>query len=126
VWKLDRLGRSLKGLIEFVEDLGKRGVQFKSVTDSIDTTTPLGKFFFHVMAALAEMERDLIAERTRAGLDAAKRRGRTGGRPSQMNKSKKEAARKLLADGTPPREVAETLSVSVATLYRHLPASERK
>ncbi len=125
VWKLDRLGRSLKNLIDLVEDLGDRGVHFSSITDGIITTTTAGKFFFHVMAALAEMERDLIAERTRAGLEAAKKRGRTGGRPARMTADKKDAAAKLLAAGTPPKDIAASLGISVPTLYRHLPARER-
>ena len=78
VWKLDRLGRSVKQLVELVSDLHKQNVQFKSLTDSIETGTPLGRFFFHVMASLAEMERDLIVERTRAGLDVARQLGRKG------------------------------------------------
>jgi DNA invertase Pin-like site-specific DNA recombinase len=80
VWKLDRLGRTVKGLVEFVGDLQGQGVQFRSLTDDIDTTTPAGRFFFHVMASLAQMERELMAERTRAGLEAARPRGRIGGR----------------------------------------------
>ena len=78
IWKLDRLGRTVKGLVDFVADLQGRGVQFRSLTDGIDTTTPAGRFFFHVMASLAQMERELLAERTRAGLAAARRRGRIG------------------------------------------------
>ena len=79
VWKLDRLGRTVKGLVEFVAELQGRGVQFRSLTDGIDTTTPAGRFFFYVMASLAQMERELLAERTKAGLAAARRRGRVGG-----------------------------------------------
>ena len=84
VWKLDRLGRSVKQLVELVSALHKQNVQFKSLTDSIDTGTPSGRFFFHVMASLAEMERDLIVERTRAGLDVARQLGRKGGRKPMM------------------------------------------
>jgi DNA invertase Pin-like site-specific DNA recombinase len=80
VWKLDRLGRSVKQLVDLVGDLHKHGVQFRSLTDSIDTGTPSGRFFFHVMASLAEMERELTVERTRAGLEVAKQLGRKGGR----------------------------------------------
>nr|WP_206673323.1 recombinase family protein [Tepidiphilus baoligensis] len=80
VWKLDRLGRSVKQLLDLVGELQQRGVQFKSLTDAIDTSTPSGRFFFHVMASLAEMERELIVERTRAGLEAARRLGRKGER----------------------------------------------
>ena len=79
VWKLDRLGRSVKQLVDLVGDLHKHGVQFRSLTDSIDTGTPSGRFFFHVMASLAEMERELTVERTRAGLEVAKQLGRKGG-----------------------------------------------
>ena len=77
VWKLDRLGRSMKHLISLVGDLRERGIHFRSLTDSIDTSSPMGRFFFHVMGALAEMERELIVERTLAGLAAARARGRT-------------------------------------------------
>lgn len=125
IWKLDRLGRSVKGLVDFVAELEKQDVQFKSLTDGIDTTTPTGRFFFHIMASLAQMERELIAERTRAGLAAARKRGRVGGRKRSMTQSKLESAKKLLDDGMPPKEVAENLGVSVPTLYRWLPAAER-
>nr|WP_315700202.1 recombinase family protein [Shigella dysenteriae] len=124
VWKLDRLGRSVKQLVDMVGELHKQGIQFKSLTDAIDTGTPAGRFFFHVMASLAEMERELIIERTRAGLDAAKQLGRKGGRKSKMTSSKIESAKKLLASGIPPRDVAKDLGVSVPTLYRWLPASK--
>jgi DNA invertase Pin-like site-specific DNA recombinase len=125
VWKLDRLGRSVRSLVELAETLEQRGVQFCSLTDGIDTSTTAGRFFFHVMAALAEMERGLIRERTLAGLAAARQRGRVGGRKRIMTKTKVAAARKLLESGTPPRDVAENLGISVPTLYRHLPASNR-
>ena len=123
VWKLDRLGRSVKHLVDFVGELQKEGVQFKSLTDSIDTGTASGRFFFHVMASLAEMERELIVERTRAGLEVARQLGRTGGRKRQMTDSKIKAAKKLLSSGVPARDVASNLGVSVPTLYRWLPAS---
>ena len=123
VWKLDRLGRSVKDLVAIVCDLEQRGVHFKSLTDQIDTATTAGRFFFHVMASLAQMERDLTAERTRAGLDAARRQGRTGGRKRKMTDSKIAAAKRLLQDGAPPRAVAKDLGVSIPTLYRWLPAS---
>ncbi|BEO21335.1 DNA invertase (plasmid) [Serratia marcescens] len=124
VWKLDRLGRSVKQLVDMVGELYKQGIQFKSLTDAIDTGTPAGRFFFHVMASLAEMERELIIERTRAGLDAAKQLGRKGGRKPKMTSSKIESAKKLLASGIPPRDVAKDLGVSIPTLYRWLPASK--
>jgi len=123
VWKLDRLGRSVKQLVDMVGELEKRGVHLKSLTDSIDTSTPAGRFFFHVMASLAQMERELIVERTRAGLAAARTQGRFGGRRRQMTDSKIESAKRLLAGGTPPRDVAKNLGVSVPTLYRWVPAS---
>jgi DNA invertase Pin-like site-specific DNA recombinase len=125
VWKLDRLGRSVKGLVDLVNDLEARKVHFQSVTDGLDTKTPHGRFFFHVMASLAQMERELILERTRAGLEAARCAGRVGGRKRRMTDGKVQAARKLLASGTPPLEVAHSLSVSVPTLYRWVPASSR-
>ena len=125
VWKLDRLGRSVKDLVELVGELEKRGVHFQSVTDNIDTSTPAGRFFFHVMASLAQMERELLVERTRAGLDAARAQGRVGGRKRAMTQSKLESARKLLASGAAPRDVAADLGVSLPTLYRWIPASER-
>ena len=125
VWKLDRLGPSVKGLVDLVSELQERHVHFKSLTDGIDTKTPAGRFFFHVMASLAQMERELIIERTRAGLEAAKRQGRVGGRKRRMTEGKVKAARKLLSSGTPPRDVAQSLGVSVPTLYRWVPASTR-
>jgi DNA invertase Pin-like site-specific DNA recombinase len=123
VWKLDRLGRSVKNLVDLVSDLHKQGVQFMSLTDAIDTGTPSGRFFFHVMASLAEMERELTVERTRAGLEIARQSGRRGGRKRQMTDSKIESAKQLLANGVPPREVATNLGVSVPTLYRWIPAA---
>ena len=123
VWKLDRLGRSVKQLVDLVSELQKRAVQFKSLTDAIDTGTPSGRFFFHVMASLAEMERELTVERTRAGLEVARQLGRTGGRRRKMTDSKIESAKKLLASGVPPKDVAKNLGVSIPTLYRHIPAS---
>jgi len=123
VWKLDRLGRSVKNLVDLVGELHKQGVQFKSLTDAIDTGTPSGRFFFHVMASLAQMERELTIERTRAGLEVARQLGRKGGRKRQMTDSKIESAKKLLANGIPPRDVAKNLGVSIPTLYRWIPAA---
>jgi len=93
VWKLDRLGRSVKNLVDLVGELQHQGGQFQSLTDSINTGTPSGRFFFHVMASLAQMERELIVKRTCAGLDAARRLGRTGGRKRRMTDSKIQDAR---------------------------------
>ena len=125
VWKLDRLGRSVKDLVTIVCDLEQRGVHFRSPTDQIDTSTTASRFFFHVMASLAQMERDLTVERTRAGLDAARRQGRTGGRKRKMTDSRISAAKRLPQDGTSPREVAKDLGVSIPTLYQWFPASQQ-
>lgn len=125
VWKLDRLGRGVKGLVDLVAELEKRGVHFQSLTDQIDTSTPAGRFFFHVMASLAQMERELLIERTRAGLEAARRQGKVGGRKRLMTDSKIASARKLMQSGIAPSEVARNLGVSIPTLYRWVPAGER-
>ena len=124
VWKLDRLGRSVKQLVSFVEDLHNNGMQFKSISDGIDTSTTAGKFFFHIMASLAEMERGLIVDRTQAGLAAARLKGRKGGRPRKMTARKIDSAKKLLIEGVSPTNVAEDLGISVPTLYRWIPASD--
>ena len=124
VWKLDRLGRTVKGLVDLVQTLQDKGIQFRSLTDGIDTSTTAGRFFFHVMAALAQMEKELVHERTMAGLSAARARGRLGGRKPKMDASKLDAARKLLQAGTPASAVAKTLGVGRATLYRGLRVSE--
>jgi DNA invertase Pin-like site-specific DNA recombinase len=124
VWKLDRLGRSVKHLVDLVSEFRRDGIEFKSLTDSIDTGTPSGRFFFHVMASLAEMERELIIERTRAGLDRAREMGKVGGRKRVMTESKLKSARQLLASGVAASEVARDLGVSIPTLYRWIPANE--
>ena len=122
VWKLDRLARSLKQLIETVEDLGDRGIGLRSLTELIDTTTSGGKLIFHIFAALAEFERGVIRERTRAGLDAARARGRLGGRPPALKASDLAAAKALLRDpGITVEDIARRLGVASSTLYRHLP-----
>jgi DNA invertase Pin-like site-specific DNA recombinase len=126
VWKLDRLGCSVKQLVNFVDFLSKQKVHFKSSTDSIDTSTSAGRSFFHVMASLAEMERELLVERTRAGLEVAKRFGRKGGRKRKMTETKLEAAKKLLASGILAKDVAISLGISIPTLYRWLPANGEK
>lgn len=124
VWKLDRLGRSLKNLIEIMSDLGRRGVTFISLTEQIDTSTSGGKLIFHVFGALAEFERDLIRERTKAGLAAARARGRLGGHPRvRAFKDPKQfaIARSLYESKQHPiREICQTFGVSRATLYRYL------
>jgi len=122
VWKLDRLARSLKQLIATVEELESRGIQFQSLTEGLDTTSAGGKLVFHIMGALAEFERNLIRERTVAGLESAKQRGRLGGRPKALSEQDIVAAKALLADGSlTVNNVAERLNVSPATIYRHLP-----
>ena len=125
VWKLDRLGRGVKGLVTLVGDLESQGCQFKSITENIDTSSPAGRLFFHLLAAMGQMERELIIERTKAGLDAARRRGRVGGRRRKMTEGKVESARQLLDSGMPPRDVARNLGISVPTLYRWVPGSSR-
>lgn len=122
VWKLDRLARSLKQLIETVEGLEERGIGFRSLTENIDTTSPGGKLVFHLFAALAEFERGLIRERTLAGLASARAHGRIGGRPKAMSDRDLTAAKALLADPEiSVSDVAARLKVSPATLYRYLP-----
>ncbi|MGE6695052.1 recombinase family protein [Sphingobium limneticum] len=122
IWKLDRLGRTSKGLIDLATELEERNIGLRSITDGIDTSGTAGKFVFRILAALAEMERDLIRERTTAALMVAKREGRIGGRKTVMTPKRIEAARKLLASGMTMREVAPAIGVSVPTLYRHFPA----
>ena len=122
VWKLDRLGRTMKGLVDLAAELAERGIGFRSLTDGIDTAGTAGKLVFHIMAAMAEMERDLNRERTTAALVVARREGRVGGRKTVMTPKRLEAARKLLAGGMTVREVAPAIGVSVPTLYRHFPA----
>ncbi len=124
VWRLDRLARSLKQLIETVEALEAKGIGFRSLTENIDTTTSGGRLIFHIFGALAEFERSIIRERTKAGLDAARSRGRVGGRPRALSDDDLDAARALLADPSiTTKEVAKRLGVSVSTLYKHIPAA---
>jgi DNA invertase Pin-like site-specific DNA recombinase len=121
VYKLDRLGRSTRGLLDLVAELREREIGFRSLSDSIDTTTPMGRFFFTIMAGLAEMERDLIRERTNAGLASARARGRKGGRKPKLTTQQICHARKLLADPeTTIKDVAASLKVNRATIYRAL------
>ncbi len=121
VWKLDRLGRSLRHLIDTVAALQRRDVGFRSLHENIDTTTPGGKLVFHLFGALAEFERDLIRQRTLAGLAAARARGRAGGRPPSMTPTKIALARQLYAGQQHSlAEIARTLGVSRASIYRHL------
>lgn len=121
VWRLDRLGRSLKHLVTEVAGLQDRGVGFRSLHEVIDTTTPTGRLTFYIFAALAEFERDLIRERTVAGLTAARARGRKGGRKPSLTPKKVEVARRMYQEGdSTVAEIAKVLGVSRATVYRHL------
>jgi DNA invertase Pin-like site-specific DNA recombinase len=122
VWKLDRLARSLTQLIETMEGLAARDIGFRSLTEAIETTTAGGRLVFHIFASLAEFERAIIRERTRAGLDAARARGRRGGRPPALTARELTAAKVMLADpALTVADVARQLRVAPSTLYRHLP-----
>jgi len=125
VWRLDRLARSLRHLLQLIDELTGRGVGFRSLTESIDTTTATGRLVLHLFGALGEFERDLLRERTAAGLEAAAARGRRGGRPVVMTPAKLAAAQALLADGQHSVSgVATAIGVSRATLYRALRVEE--
>lgn len=124
VWKLDRLGRSLSHLVETITRLDGQGVSFRSLKESIDTTSATGKLIFHIFASLAEFERDMTRERTNAGLTAARARGRVGGRPQGLSKTadmKANAAKTLYLDGNSPKTIMSQLDIkSKETLYRWL------
>lgn len=117
VWKLDRLGRSMSHLIDTVRDLDQRGIGFKSLTEGIDTTTSGGTLVFHLFGALAQFERDLIRERTRAGLSAAAARGRKGGRKAVVTAEKLKRAKMLIESGLTVREAAARIKVGKTALY---------
>ena len=125
VYKLDRVARSLPHLIDIMDGLNKDGIEFQSLTEAIDTKTPGGRLLFHVMGAISAFERDLVIERTQAGLKAARAKGRIGGRPRQMTDDKINAVKELLASGTPVKDAAAAVGVSVPTLYRWVPGSSR-
>jgi DNA invertase Pin-like site-specific DNA recombinase len=121
VWKLDRLGRSLKDLITRITELNDRTIGFQSLTEQIDTTTSGGKLIFHIFGALAEFERDIIKERTTAGLEAARARGKRGGRPKALSPEKIKLARRLYADtNTSVTEICKILGISRHTLQRYV------
>lgn len=124
VWKLDRLGRSLSHLVELVNQLKEREVGFRSLQESIDTTSGVGKLVFHIFASLAEFERDMIRERTLAGLESARARGRMGGRPKALDKKKAAMARSMHRDkNLTVKEICETLGVGKTTFYRYVKAA---
>ncbi|MBV9812763.1 MAG: recombinase family protein [Acetobacteraceae bacterium] len=126
VWRLDRLARSLRHLIALSDDLQGRGVALRSLTESIDTSSPSGRFLFNVLAALGQMEVEILRERTRAGLRAAAARGRFGGRPRALDTVKLTVARTLIADGgLTVEEVAKQVGCAPSTLYRSLPGGRR-
>ncbi len=126
VWRLDRLGRSLRHLIDTVFLLQERGIGFKSLQEQIDTTTSGGKLVFHVFGALAEFERDLIRERTQAGLTAARARGRLGGRPKALDTKRAQIAQALYTDKSNSiADICRTLRISRATLYRYVKVAEQ-
>lgn len=126
IWKLDRLGRSIHGLIALAADLSERGIDFRSLTDGFDTSTASGRLLFHILASVAEMERELVKERTIAGLAAAREKGSTrGGRKLVMTPDRIDTARKLLAVGEKPARIAKLLGVGLSTFYRQFPAGER-
>lgn len=125
IWKLDRLGRSIQGLIALAANLSARQVDFRSLTDGFDTATASGRLLFHILASVAEMERELVKERTIAGLAAARARGGVGGgRKSAMTPDKLDTARKLLPAGDKPVKIAKLLQVGLSTFYRHFPTGE--
>lgn len=127
VWRLDRLGRSLKHLIDIVNQLRERDIGFRSLQESIDTTTSGGKLVFHMFGALAEFERDVIRERTQAGLQAARARGRQGGRPKVLDDPKLEMVRKMYEDRKYlPDDICKAMGISRATLYRSVAKTQRK
>jgi DNA invertase Pin-like site-specific DNA recombinase len=126
IWKLDRLGRSMKGLVDLAADLSARGIELRSLADGIDTGTHTGRLVFHILGSIAEMERELIRERTMAGLAARRKAGGGGGRKSVLAPRKRDTAVKLLAAGDRPQDVADAIGVSVSTFYRHFPASKRE
>ena len=123
VWKLDRLGRSLAHLVQLIADLGTQGVDFRSLSDPIDTGSAGGRLVLHMMGALAEFERALIAERTHAGLIAARKRGQKLGRKPSLTPEQVAIARRMIDNGESPRAVARSLKGGKSTLYRHLPAA---
>jgi DNA invertase Pin-like site-specific DNA recombinase len=127
VWRLDRLGRSLRHLIETITTLAERGVGFKSLTENIDTTTSGGKLIFHIFGALAEFEREIIRERTQAGLASARSRGKVGGRPKALTPKEVQILQNMAADKSlTVSDICKTLGIGRTTFYRYVKAGERE
>jgi DNA invertase Pin-like site-specific DNA recombinase len=127
VWRLDRLGRSLRHLINTITELNARGVGFKSLTENIDTTTSGGKLVFHIFGALAEFEREIIRERTQAGLASARSRGKVGGRPKALSARQVQILRNMAADPSlTVSDICKTLGIGRTTFYRYMKAGERE
>jgi DNA invertase Pin-like site-specific DNA recombinase len=127
VWRLDRVGRSVAHLIEVVAELERRGVALQSLTEQLDTSSPSGKLVFHVFSAIAEFERNLIRERVSAGLEAARKRGRIGGRPKAVDAAKARSIRAMRSQGLTTSEILESAQISRATLFRfYRDEAERK
>lgn len=124
IWKLDRLGRSVKNLVTLITDMRARGVHLISLTDNIDTNTPMGRFAFHIMCAFAEMERELIQERTLAGLAVARSKGRIGGRRPKVTDDNHDQIARLLRNGLDRKQLSIIYDISLPTLYKHFPASQ--
>lgn len=120
VWKLDRIARSTRNLLDLVDEFKAAGVAFRSVTDGISTSGAMGKAMITIMGALAELERDQIVERTKAGLESARERGRLGGRPRKAADAKVNLCKKMFSDGTSAIEIAHVLGLSRATVYRYV------
>jgi DNA invertase Pin-like site-specific DNA recombinase len=127
VWRLDRLGRSLRDLIDTITHLGNRGVGFKSLQENIDTTTSGGKLVFHIFGALAEFEREIIKERTRAGLESARSRGKVGGRPRALTQKEVQILNNMAADKSlTVSDICKTLGIGRTTFYRYVKVGERE
>jgi len=126
VWKLDRLGRSMRNLVLLIDELKSWGINFRSLTDSIDTSSPMGRFIFHIMGALAEMERELIIERTMAGLAAAREQSRIGGRRPKLTPEQWAQAGRLVDNGVARKQVALIYDVAVCSLYKKFPVRKNQ
>jgi DNA invertase Pin-like site-specific DNA recombinase len=127
VWRLDRLGRSLRHLIDTITSLRERGVGFKSLTENVDTTTSSGKLVFHIFGALAEFEREIIRERTQAGLESARSRGKVGGRPKALTVKEVQMLRNMATDKSlTVSDICKTLGIGRTTFYRYVEAGEKE